>query len=110
MKKASHIMDIVDRKANQAFTHEDKIILSTDQQSNLIYIYKSYVQNYGKEEVENLIYIYNYQNNIVNTKPATTIPKLILEAESKQEGFFSLEQRPQTYYINAKYKFVVSNA
>jgi len=70
MKRAQHIKDIVKQERN--FNFNDKIILSTDQQSNLIYIYQSNVIT-----GENHIYIYNYENNIVNTKNATSLPKQI---------------------------------
>lgn len=70
MKRAQHIKDIV--KYERDFNINDKIILSTDQQSNLIYIYQSNVIT-GENHIE----IFNYENNIVNTKPATSLPKQI---------------------------------
>jgi hypothetical protein len=69
MKRAQHIKDIVDYNRDLLFN--DKVILSTDQQTNLIYIYQSSNVFQG----ENKIDIFNYENNIVNTKNATTLPK-----------------------------------
>ena len=55
----------------------DKVILSTDEQTNLIYIYQSNVIS-----GENHIDIFNYENNIVNTNRALTLPKQIMQSQN----------------------------
>lgn len=108
MKRARHIKDIV--KYERDFNINDKIILSTDQQSNLIYIYQSSVIT-GENHIE----IFNYENNIVNTKPATTLPKQIEQMERLAQELYQEKHNRQllppphtTYYVNSKYRRVVS--
>lgn len=108
MKRARHIKDIV--KYERYFNINDKIILSTDQQSNLIYIYQSNVIT-GENHIE----IFNYENNIVNTKQATSLPKQIEWLEKWADDLYKekfnraiLPPPHTTYYINTKYRRVVS--
>lgn len=58
-----HIEEVLERKEKNKLTVFDTIILSTDEQTNLIYVY----QPVGLPGGENKIDIYFYENNIVNT-------------------------------------------
>jgi hypothetical protein len=110
MKRAQHIKDIV--KYHRSFNINDKIILSTDQQSNLIYIYQSNVIT-GENHIE----IFNYENNIVNTKPANRLPKQIEQIETLAADLYQenhnralLPPPHTTFYVNSKFRHVVSTS
>jgi len=92
---------------------DDKLILSTDQERSNIYIYKA---NEKSISGENLIEIYNYENNIAYSNVVKTLPQQIEEIRDDQAKLYGppkskhlgqLEQ--ETFYVNAKYRHVVSS-
>lgn len=71
-------MKILKKDHSDRLTLWDDIILSTDEQTNLIYIYKPSVPKTGNNKID----IYFYENNIVNTDPATSLPIQIWQMEN----------------------------
>lgn len=102
IKRASHIQKIIKRE--KELTMFDNVILSTDEQTNLIYIY----QPSGQKNKANKIDIYFYENNIVNTNNATTLPTQIYNMEKLYRKRYDSDTSHKTFYINSVYRDVVS--
>lgn len=89
LKRSQHIEKILKRTEDrQKLTMWDDIILSTDEQTNLIYVYKPQASRIDGN-VDNIIEIYFYENNIVNTDNATSLPTQIHEMEEALDENFS---------------------
>lgn len=81
MKKADHLRMILDYPRD--LNIHDKIILSTDQERSNIYVYQSH-----KITGENLIEIYNYENNIAYAQPVRTLPQLVYMTSTKEKQIY----------------------
>lgn len=82
MKRAEHLRMILDYP--RPLNCLDKLILSTDQERSNIYIYQSHVVT-----GENLIDIYNYENNIAYSSKARSLPQQIAEINKEEELLFA---------------------
>jgi hypothetical protein len=109
MKRAEHLRKIIEY--HRPLDVYDKLILSTDQERSLIYIYQANVVT-GENHIE----IYNYENNIVYANKARTLPQQIQNIYDSQVDLYGRKETTRksqagnySYYVNAKHRDVVSS-
>jgi hypothetical protein len=108
MKKASHIKRILDYSRD--FDKDDKIIISTDNSSNHVYVFK-HQTHMGDNQIE----IFNFENTMVTPNAAENLPLQITQANRSLIALFGEQKNQrkaqihnQSFYVNAKYSNVIS--
>jgi len=111
MKRSEHLRMILEYP--RPLDIDDKLILSTDQERSNIYVYKA---NEKSISGENVIEIYNYENNIAYSTVVKTLPQQIEEIRDDQSKIYGPptnkhlgQLHQETFYVNAKHRHIVSS-
>ena len=106
----SHLRKVVGYE--RAFTIADKVILATDQEKTVVFVYQSSVM-----QGDNVIDVIEYLNDFAKSDKVRKLPQIIEEVRDDQVKWYPDVNRKHTkkaaaaqesFMINAKYKAVVS--
>jgi hypothetical protein len=110
MKKTSHIKEVLTDQLDLAQT--ERVLLTTDQKQNIVYIYQATA---GPGEFR--IRYFKFMNTQSSSWAATTLPKQVNNIQNKLVALYGEQKHTrkmavpnQTFYINSKFKDVVSHS